>query len=152
MLIAAGSNARVHVNDPAVTAAGLVGRVTASRRSSRVTLLTDETSAVSALDLKTNAAGIVRHGVAGGEALVLEAGEKGVDVVEAGDVVITAGWRSGRLASAYPRGFRSASSPASASSTPTPADRGRPLRRLLVARLVLVLVEKLQTSPRLSRR
>ena len=27
------------------------------------------------------------------------------DVVEAGDVVITAGWRSGRLASAYPRGI-----------------------------------------------
>ena len=105
VLIAAGSNARVHVNDPVVTAAGLVGRVArVSRRSARVTLLTDETSAVSALDLKTNAAGIVRHGVAGGEALVLERVRK-EDVVEAGDVVITAGWRSGRLASIYPRGI-----------------------------------------------
>ena len=105
VLIAAGSNARVHVNDPVVTAAGLVGRVTqVSRRSARVTLLTDETSAVSALDVKTNAAGIVRHGVTGGEALVLDRVAK-EDVVEGGDVVITAGWRSGRLASIYPRGI-----------------------------------------------
>lgn len=105
VLIAAGSNARVHVNDPVVTAAGLVGRVTkVSRRSARVTLLTDETSAVSALDVKSNAAGIVRHGVAGGEALILDRVAK-EDVVEAGDVVITAGWRSGRLASIYPRGI-----------------------------------------------
>jgi rod shape-determining protein MreC len=103
--IAAGSNARVHVNDPVVTAAGLVGRVTkVSRRLSRVTLLTDETSAVSALDVKSNAAGIVRHGAAGGEALILERVAK-EDVVEAGDVIITAGWRSGRLASIYPRGI-----------------------------------------------
>lgn len=105
VLIAAGSNARVHVNDPVVTAAGLVGRVTkVARRSARVTLLTDETSAVSALDVKSNAAGIVRHGVAGGEALILDRVAK-EDVVEAGDVVITAGWRSGRLASIYPRGI-----------------------------------------------
>jgi len=69
-----------------------------------VTLLTDETSAVSALDLRTNAAGIVRHGIAGGEALVLDRVTK-EDVVRAGDVVITAGWRSGRLASIYPRGI-----------------------------------------------
>ena len=105
VLIAAGSNAHVHVNDPVVTAAGLVGRVTkVARRSARVTLLTDETSAVSALDVKSNAAGIVRHGVAGGEALILDRVAK-EDVVEAGDVVITAGWRSGRLASIYPRGI-----------------------------------------------
>jgi rod shape-determining protein MreC len=105
VLIAAGSNARVHVNDPVVTAAGLVGRVTkVSRRSSRVTLLIDETSAVSALDLKTNAAGIVRHGVAAGDSLIFDRVTK-EDVVASRDVVITAGWRSGRLASIYPRGI-----------------------------------------------
>jgi rod shape-determining protein MreC len=103
VLIAAGSNARIHVNDPVVTASGLVGRVTkVSRRSARVTLLTDETSAVSALDLRTNAAGIVRHGIAGGLELDRVTKE---DVVTTGDVVITAGWRSGRLASIYPRGI-----------------------------------------------
>lgn len=105
VLIAAGTNARVRVNDPVVTAAGLVGRVTkVSRRSARVTLIIDETSAVSALDLKTNAAGIVRHGVAAGDSLILDRVTK-ADVVEPGDVVITAGWRSGRLASIYPRGI-----------------------------------------------
>lgn len=105
VLIAAGSNARVHVNDPVVTAAGLVGRVTkVTRRSSRVTLLTDETSSVSALDLRTGAAGIVSHGIAAGDTLELFRVTK-ADVVKAGDVVITAGWRSGRLASIYPRGI-----------------------------------------------
>lgn len=105
VVIAAGSNAGVRLDDPVVTADGLVGKVArVARRSSRVTLLTDETSAVSALDLKTNAAGIVRHGVASGAALVLDRVTK-ENVVRPGDVIITAGWRSGKLASIYPRGI-----------------------------------------------
>jgi rod shape-determining protein MreC len=154
VLIAAGSNARVHLNDPVVTAAGLVGRVTrVSRRSSRVTLLTDETSAVSALDLKSNAAGIVRHGVAGGEALDLERVRK-EDVVEAGDVVITAGWRSGRLASIYPRGI-----PIGVVTSVGQLDTDT-YKRIEVDPFVdfssldsvLVLVEKPETAPGASRR
>jgi rod shape-determining protein MreC len=154
VLIAAGSNARVHVNDPVVTAAGLVGRVTrVSRRQSRVTLLTDEISAVSALDLKTNAAGIVRHGAAGGEALVLERVRK-EDVVEAGDVVITAGWRSGRLASIYPRGI-----PIGVVTSVGQLDTDT-YKRIEVDPFVdfssldsvLVLVEKPETAPGASRR
>jgi rod shape-determining protein MreC len=105
VVIAAGSNARIHVNDPVVTAEGLVGRVTrVSRRSARVTLLTDETSAVSALDLKTNANGIILHGPSGGGSLILDRVSK-ENVVSPGDVVVTAGWRSGKLASIYPRGI-----------------------------------------------
>jgi rod shape-determining protein MreC len=105
VVIAAGSNARVQLNDPVVTAEGLVGKVTkVARRSSRVTLLTDETSAVSALDLKTTADGIIRHGASPGDALVLDRVAK-ENVVDAGDVVITAGWKSGRLSSIYPRGI-----------------------------------------------
>jgi len=105
IVIAAGTNARVHVNDPVVTAEGLVGKVTkASRRSARVTLLTDETSAVSALDLRSNAAGIIRHGLSSGGSLVFDRVTK-VNVIDPGDVVITAGWRSGKLASIYPRGI-----------------------------------------------
>jgi rod shape-determining protein MreC len=105
VVIAAGSNAGVRLNDPVVTAGGLVGRWTrVARRSACVTLLTDETSAVSALDLKTNAAGIVRHGVSSGETLVLDRVTK-ENLVRPGDVVITAGWRSGKLASIYPRGI-----------------------------------------------
>jgi rod shape-determining protein MreC len=105
VVIAAGTNAHVHANDPVVTAEGLVGKVTkATRRSARVTLLTDETSAVSALDLGSNAAGIIRHGLSSGGSLILDRVTKD-NVVVAGDVVITAGWRSGKLASIYPRGI-----------------------------------------------
>ena len=154
VLIAAGSNARVHVNDPVVTAAGLVGRVTkVSRRSSRVTLLTDETSAVSALDLRTNAAGIVRHGIAAGDALVLDRVTK-AEVIKAGDVVITAGWRSGRLASIYPRGI-----PIGIVTSVGQLDTDiykrievDPFVDFSSLDSVLVLVEKPDTSKRFSRR
>ena len=105
VVVAAGTNAGVGVNDPVVTAEGLVGKVTrVSRRTARVTLLIDETSAVSALDLTSNADGIIRHGASSGDALVLDRVTK-EDVVEQGDIVVTAGWRSGKLASIYPRGI-----------------------------------------------
>jgi rod shape-determining protein MreC len=154
VLIAAGTNARVHVNDPVVTAAGLVGRVTkVSRRSSRVTLLTDETSAVSALDLRTGAAGIVGHGIAAGDALVLDRVTK-ADVVNAGDVVITAGWRSGRLASIYPRGI-----PIGIVTSVGQLDTDiykrievDPFVDFTSLDSVLVLVEKPETAERTSRR
>jgi len=105
IVIATGTNHHVHVNDPVVTAHGLVGKVTkTSKRTARVTLLTDETSAVSALDLQTNAAGIIRHGLSSGGSLVFDRVTKD-NVAKAGDVVITAGWKSGKLASLYPRGI-----------------------------------------------
>lgn len=105
VVVAAGTNNGIGLNDPVVTAEGLVGKVTrVSRRSARVTLLTDETSAVSALDLKSNAAGIIRHGLSSGGSLVFDRVTK-ENVVRAGHVVITAGWRSGKLASIYPRGI-----------------------------------------------
>lgn len=105
VVVAAGTNNGIGLNDPVVTAEGLVGKVTrVSRRSARVTLLTDETSAVTALDLKSNAAGIIRHGLSSGGSLVFDRVTK-ENVVRPGDVVITAGWRSGRLASIYPRGI-----------------------------------------------
>jgi rod shape-determining protein MreC len=72
-------------------------------RTSRVTLLTDEQSAVSAVDLRTNASGVVVHGQSG-DALVLDRVSK-KEVVHVGDEITTAGWRSGRLASLYPKGI-----------------------------------------------
>lgn len=105
VVIAAGSNDGVRVHDPVVVASGLVGQVTKAARSvAQVTLLTDETSAVSALDLKTNAAGIVRHGQSSGSSLILDRVTKD-KVVAPGDVIITAGWRAGKLSSIYPRGI-----------------------------------------------
>ena len=105
IVIAVGSNDGIRRNDPVVTQDGLIGLVTrVSGRSARVTLLTDEQSAVSAVDVRTNANGIVRHGRASRTTLVLDRVAK-EDVVRTGDTVVTAGWQSPRLASLYPRGI-----------------------------------------------
>jgi rod shape-determining protein MreC len=104
IVVSAGSNDGVRIDAPVVTAAGLVGTVTSvTDGAARVRLLTDEASAVSALDLRTSASGIVRHGQSG-DSLVLDRVSK-KEVVRVGDEVITAGWRSGRLSSRYPKGI-----------------------------------------------
>jgi rod shape-determining protein MreC len=105
IVVAAGSNDGVELNDPVVTQDGLIGLVTrVSGRSARVTLLVDDRSAVSALDARTNAAGVVRHGRAARSTLVLDRVPK-EDVVRVGDAIVTAGWRVGQLSSLYPRGI-----------------------------------------------
>ena len=87
-----------------MTADGLVGIVTSvTNGAARVRLLTDESSAVSALDLRTRASGIVRHGLSG-DSLVLDRVSK-KEVVRVGDEIVTAGWRVGQLASLYPKGI-----------------------------------------------
>ena len=93
------------MNDPVVTEDGLIGLVTrVSGSTARVTLLTDGASAVSAVDVRTNANGIVRHGRASRSTLVLDRVPK-EEVVRIGDTVVTAGWQSQRLTSLYPRGI-----------------------------------------------
>jgi rod shape-determining protein MreC len=88
---------------PVVTAQGLVGVVTRTTcHASRVTLLTDESSSVSALDVKTDAAGIVTHASGAGTTLVLSYVAK-EDKVEVGDTVVTAGWKTKNLSSLYPK-------------------------------------------------
>jgi rod shape-determining protein MreC len=105
VLVAAGSGDGMAVNDPVVTEDGLVGLVTeVTGNGARVTLLTDQTSAVSALVLQSGAAGVVRHGPSDGSTLVLDRVGKD-ELVNEGDLVITAGWRSGKLESLYPRGI-----------------------------------------------
>jgi rod shape-determining protein MreC len=105
VLVAAGSGDGIAVNDPVVTEDGLVGLVTeVTGNGARVTLLTDQTSAVSALVLQSDAAGVVRHGPSDGSTLVLDRVGKD-ELVNEGDLVITAGWRSGKLESLYPRGI-----------------------------------------------
>lgn len=104
IIVSAGSSEGVAPGAPVVTADGLVGTVTSvTGGAARVRLLTDEASAVSALDLRTSAAGIVRHGQSG-DSLVLDRVSK-KEVVKVGDEIITAGWRSGQLASLYPKGI-----------------------------------------------
>ena len=104
IVLPVGSNHGVESRAPVVTGEGLVGLVTrVTPSSSRVTLLTDAASAVSAVDLRTGAAGIVEHGQTG-DSLVLTRVRK-ADNVNVGDEIVTSGWRQGDLASLYPPGI-----------------------------------------------
>jgi rod shape-determining protein MreC len=104
IVVSAGSSDGIAVDAPVVTADGFVGTVTSvTENAARVRLLTDEQSAVSALDLTTRAAGVVRHGQSGNSLVLDRVAKK--EFVQVGDEVITAGWRSGSLASLYPKGI-----------------------------------------------
>lgn len=103
--IAAGSGNGVSVEDPVLTGDGLVGIVTrVTRGTARIQLLTDQEAAVSALDVRTGATGIVRHADGTRETLVLDRVRKQDDVRE-GDEIVTAAWRAGALSSLYPKGI-----------------------------------------------
>jgi rod shape-determining protein MreC len=105
VVIAAGRDDGVRVDDPVVTASGLVGTVSrVGSRTARVTLLTDDQSAVSATILGTEAAGIVRRGQGPRAPLRLVRVPKEA-VVHVGDTAVTAGWRSRRFSSLYPPGL-----------------------------------------------
>jgi rod shape-determining protein MreC len=103
--VSAGSNQSVRVNDPVVTADGLVGRVArVASGVAAITLLTDARSAVAAVDLSTNAYGLVQHGAGGGAQLMLGRVPKD-RVVHEGDFVVTAGTQLGALPDIYPKGI-----------------------------------------------
>ena len=102
VVVSAGASDGIAAGAPVVTADGLVGTVTSvTDDAARVRLLTDSASAVSAVDLRTGASGIVRPG--SGDLVLDRVSKK--DVVQVGDEIITAGWRSGQLASLYPKGI-----------------------------------------------
>lgn len=104
VVIAAGSKDGVGRYDPVVTEVGLVGLVTeVGSNAAKVTLLTDQESAVSAVVLRSGASGIVRHGPSS-STLLLDRVDKD-QLVERGDTVVTAGWRSGDLESVFPYGI-----------------------------------------------
>ena len=105
IVVAAGSRDGVRLNDPAVTAEGLVGIVTrVTRGTARIQLLTDQQAAVSAVDLGTGAEGIVLHARGTRETLVLDRVRK-EDVVRVGDEIVTSGWSTAGLSSLYPKGI-----------------------------------------------
>lgn len=105
IVVAAGANSGIRVNDPVVTADGLVGVVTrVTGDTARIQLLTDEEAAVSALDLRSDASGIVRHARGTRQTLVLDRVRK-EDRVRVGDEIVTAGWKAGALSSLYPKGI-----------------------------------------------
>lgn len=103
IVVSAGSNEGIELYAPVVTADGLVGQVTrVTPEASRVTLLTDEEAGVSAVDLQSGADGFVRNGPSTGSTLVFDRVRK-AQKVSVDDVVVTAGWRLGELASLYPK-------------------------------------------------
>ena len=103
IVVGAGKNDGITKHDVVVNAEGLVGEVTKVYNDvALVTLLTDRTAAVSVLDIGTKASGITRRGHEG--ALAIDYVTKD-QVVNQGDVFVTAGWRSGDLSSIYPRGI-----------------------------------------------
>ncbi|MFN0155729.1 MAG: rod shape-determining protein MreC [Gaiella sp.] len=105
IVVAVGARDGVQVDDPVVTSKGLVGRVTrVADRSARVTLLTDDQSNVSAIDVRSDAPGIIRQGGTARQALVLDRVKKEHNV-EIGDTIVTAGWRTPTLSSLFPRGI-----------------------------------------------
>ncbi len=104
VMIAAGSDSGIKQDTPIVTNYGLVGRVTeVTGSAAQVTLLTDENSAVPALDQTTSASGLVRHGQGQGS-LVLDFVLKESNV-QPGDVIVTAGTQSKQYPSLFPGGI-----------------------------------------------
>jgi rod shape-determining protein MreC len=102
--IAAGSVNGIRKNDPVVTADGLVGLVTqVAHSSAEVTLLTDPTLRVSALDSQTGATGMLSAGQGRGT-LTLGRVPKS-QTLGAGDTIVTQGFRSVGLSSLYPEGI-----------------------------------------------
>ena len=93
IVIAAGTNSGIAIHDAVISGGTLVGKVTnVTPSTASVTLITDETSAVSARDLSS------------GASLVLDRITRDKDV-RVGDLVVTAGSRVGRLPSLFPSGI-----------------------------------------------
>jgi rod shape-determining protein MreC len=104
--IGAGSSAGVQPGDVVITPDGLVGTVArTSGSTARVTLITDELSAVTAMDsVHPTAVGIAQRGNGSG-VLVLNLVPK-EDKVAVGDPIVTAGTPAqSSLASIFPRGI-----------------------------------------------
>jgi rod shape-determining protein MreC len=101
-----GSSSGIAIDDPVVTGGGLVGRVTETTRgTSRVTLITDHRSAVSAKVLPNGPSGVIEPEVGDPEKLLLDFIQDDQDVQE-GQMVVTAGWSSERLSSLFPYGIQ----------------------------------------------
>jgi rod shape-determining protein MreC len=102
--ISAGRNQGIQPEDIVLTNEGLVGTVSKVLGSeSRVTLITDPTSAVRAVDAQNlSAVGILEHGT-GPTSLVLDNVGKDKPEVGSGDMIMTAGSAPGPLQSLFPR-------------------------------------------------
>jgi rod shape-determining protein MreC len=97
-----GSDDGVHVDDPVVSGAGLVGRVSSVTGSAaQVTLLTDQASAVTAKVVPIGVEGEIRPDIGNPESLILDFIAAN-DHVHKGQAVVTSGWHAEGLASHFP--------------------------------------------------
>jgi rod shape-determining protein MreC len=100
-----GSSAGVKVNQPVVGPGGLAGTVSeVAGGASKVTLITDSTSGVSAKVALTGVSGLVKTAVGEPDDLVMDYVSKS-ERVKPGQRVVTAGSRSSRLESLFPAGI-----------------------------------------------
>lgn len=101
-----GSGDGVRVNDPVITGDGIVGKVTATTGgTSEVTLITDHTSAVSGTVLPNGPQGVVEPEAGNPSALLLDFVDTSKKI-QPGSIVVTSGFSSGKISSAYPYGLR----------------------------------------------
>src|SRR5919204_1483027 len=108
-----GSGSGVHLNDPVATGDGLVGRVTdVTQGTAKVTLVTDERSAVSARVLPSEPQsgapsgpqGVIEPEVGDPSGLLLDYIDRN-EPIHRGQIVVTAGWSNGTISSAFPPGI-----------------------------------------------
>lgn len=100
-----GSGDGVAIDDPVVSAGGLVGRIdSVEGGSAQVMLLTDPESAISAKVVPAGGQGVIRPEVGDPEDLVLDFIDSATRVHRGQDVV-TSGWRAEGIASHFPQGL-----------------------------------------------
>ena len=100
-----GTSSGVEVNDAVVSPDGLVGRVgETTRGAAQVELITDPRSAVTAKVVPSGPSGVLEPQVGDPEDLMLDFVEQDEEVVE-GETLVTAGWSTGKISSAYPPGI-----------------------------------------------
>ena len=103
--INAGSGDGVAVNDPVIDGDGLVGRVTdVTHWTSKVTLITDSQSAVSAEVLPNGPQGVAEPEAGDPSTMLLDFVDKSTPIHK-GQMVVSAGWSDGSISSAFPRGI-----------------------------------------------
>lgn len=100
-----GSSSGVHVDQPVIDGDGLVGKVTSvTSGAAQVTLITDNTSGVSAKVNDTGVDGIVAPAVGDPNDLLLDFVSRKDKIVK-GEAIVTAGTRSSKLESLFPPGI-----------------------------------------------
>ena len=93
-----GSSSGIEVDDPVVNGSALVGRVTrVTAGTATVTLITDPESAVTAKIAPGGQQGVVEGQVGDPEDLILDFIDT-AKLINRGDTIVTAGWRSEELA------------------------------------------------------